>query len=72
MKLHLWSDLLSAKEMIMAGFPSDYTLMGDIDCSRIQNEYQKNFGDSWKAVQAYQSQSWPYLDEALNIFQGPA
>ena len=35
----------------------------------VLDEYQKIFGDSWKAVQAYQSQPWPYLDEALNIFQ---
>ncbi|KAI3663986.1 hypothetical protein L6452_30448 [Arctium lappa] len=36
------------------------------------DEYQKNFGDSWKAIQADCSQAWPYLDEALTRFQDPA
>ncbi|KAI3697317.1 hypothetical protein L6452_30252 [Arctium lappa] len=36
------------------------------------DEYQNNFGDSWKAIQADCSQAWPYLDEALTRFQDPA
>ncbi|GJX76073.1 VAMP-like protein YKT61 [Tanacetum coccineum] len=40
--------------------------------NQVLDEYQKNFGDSWKAVQADSSQPWPYLDEALTRFQDPA
>ncbi|XP_071687103.1 VAMP-like protein YKT61 [Rutidosis leptorrhynchoides] len=40
--------------------------------NQVLDEYQKNFGDSWKGVQADSSQPWPYLDEALTRFQDPA
>ncbi|KAK1430426.1 hypothetical protein QVD17_13140 [Tagetes erecta] len=40
--------------------------------NQVLDEYQKNFGDSWKTVQADSSQPWPYLDEALARFQDPA
>ncbi|KAI3756729.1 hypothetical protein L1987_56551 [Smallanthus sonchifolius] len=40
--------------------------------NQVLDEYQKNFGDSWKTVQADCSQPWPYLDEALTRFQDPA
>ncbi|KAL3533147.1 hypothetical protein ACH5RR_006668 [Cinchona calisaya] len=41
--------------------------------NQVLDEYQKNFGDSWKTVQADNtSQPWPYLSEALSKFQDPA
>ncbi|KAJ0030827.1 hypothetical protein Pint_14540 [Pistacia integerrima] len=40
--------------------------------NQVVEEYQKNFGDSWKTVQADSSQPWPYLNEALTKFQDPA
>ncbi|KAK4391453.1 VAMP-like protein YKT61 [Sesamum angolense] len=40
--------------------------------NKVLEEYQKNFGDSWKTVQADNSQQWPYLNEALTKFQDPA
>ncbi|KAL0345602.1 UNVERIFIED_CONTAM: VAMP-like protein YKT61 [Sesamum radiatum] len=40
--------------------------------NKVLEEYQKNFGDSWKTVQADNSQQWPYLSEALTKFQDPA
>ncbi|PSS36151.1 VAMP-like protein [Actinidia chinensis var. chinensis] len=39
---------------------------------QVLDEYQKNFGDSWRAVQADNTQPWPYLNEALTKFQDPA
>ena len=36
---------------------------------QVLDEYQKNFGDSWRAVQADNTQPWPYLNEALTKFQ---
>ncbi|KAI3772551.1 hypothetical protein L6452_03739 [Arctium lappa] len=44
----------------------------DLRENGVLDEYQKNFGDSWKAIQADCSQAWPYLDEALTRFQDPA
>ncbi|GFY99634.1 SNARE-like superfamily protein [Actinidia rufa] len=38
----------------------------------VLDEYQKNFGDSWRTVQADSTQPWPYLSEALTKFQDPA
>ncbi|KAG1327954.1 VAMP-like protein YKT61 [Cocos nucifera] len=38
----------------------------------VLDEYQKTFGDSWRAVQADATQPWPYLNEALMKFQDPA
>ncbi|KAK4481924.1 hypothetical protein RD792_012837 [Penstemon davidsonii] len=40
--------------------------------NQVLDEYQKNFGDSWKTVQADNAQQWPYLSEALTKFQDPA
>ncbi|KAL0382951.1 UNVERIFIED_CONTAM: VAMP-like protein YKT61 [Sesamum calycinum] len=40
--------------------------------NQVLDEYQKNFGDSWKTVQADNSEQWPYLDESLIKFQDPA
>ncbi|XP_039124301.1 VAMP-like protein YKT61 [Dioscorea cayenensis subsp. rotundata] len=38
----------------------------------VLDEYQKAFGETWRAVQADSSQPWPYLNEALTKFQDPA
>uniref|UniRef100_A0A7N2L266 VAMP-like protein YKT61 n=1 Tax=Quercus lobata TaxID=97700 RepID=A0A7N2L266_QUELO len=40
--------------------------------NQVLDEYQKNFGDTWKTVQADSTQPWPYLNEALMKFQDPA
>ncbi|OVA13496.1 Synaptobrevin [Macleaya cordata] len=40
--------------------------------NKVLDEYQKNFGDSWRTVQADSTQPWPYLNEALTKFQDPA
>ncbi|PSS21026.1 VAMP-like protein [Actinidia chinensis var. chinensis] len=40
--------------------------------NQMLDEYQKNFGDSWRSVQADNTQLWPYLNEALTKFQDPA
>ncbi|KAK4493036.1 hypothetical protein RD792_017733 [Penstemon davidsonii] len=40
--------------------------------NKVMDEYQKNFGDSWKTVQTDNAQQWPYLSEALTKFQDPA
>ncbi|KAK1292195.1 VAMP-like protein YKT61 [Acorus calamus] len=40
--------------------------------NKIIDEYQKNFGDSWKTAQTDSTQPWPYLKEALSKFQDPA
>ncbi|KAF7154198.1 hypothetical protein RHSIM_Rhsim01G0044100 [Rhododendron simsii] len=40
--------------------------------NQLLDEYQKNFGDSWRTVQADSTQPWPYLNEALTKFQDPA
>lgn len=36
---------------------------------QVLDEYQKNFGDSWRAVKVDNTQLWPYLNEALAKFQ---
>ncbi|KAJ0976546.1 hypothetical protein J5N97_012049 [Dioscorea zingiberensis] len=38
----------------------------------VLDEYQKAFGESWRAVQTDSTQPWPYLNEALAKFQDPA
>ncbi|KAG0451985.1 hypothetical protein HPP92_025918 [Vanilla planifolia] len=38
----------------------------------VLDEYQKEFGESWKNVQTDNTQQWPYLNEALAKFQDPA
>uniref|UniRef100_A0A6M2EF72 Longin domain-containing protein n=1 Tax=Populus davidiana TaxID=266767 RepID=A0A6M2EF72_9ROSI len=40
--------------------------------NQVIDEYQKNFGESWRAAQADSTQPWPYLNEALTKFQDPA
>ncbi|KAK3435658.1 hypothetical protein EUGRSUZ_C00369 [Eucalyptus grandis] len=40
--------------------------------NQVLDEYQKNFGDSWRSVSADGAQPWPYLNEALTKFQDPA
>ncbi|KAG5559541.1 hypothetical protein RHGRI_009166 [Rhododendron griersonianum] len=40
--------------------------------NQVLDEYQKNFGDSWRAVKVDNTQPWPYLNEALTKFQDPA
>ncbi|KAH7847086.1 hypothetical protein Vadar_021701 [Vaccinium darrowii] len=40
--------------------------------NQVLDEYQKNFGDSWRTVQADSAQPWPYLNQALTKFQDPA
>ncbi|CAH2051097.1 unnamed protein product [Thlaspi arvense] len=40
--------------------------------NQVLDEYQKNFGDSWRTVQADKTEPWPYLNEALTKFQDPA
>ncbi|MBA0774190.1 hypothetical protein Gotri_009414 [Gossypium trilobum] len=37
--------------------------------NQVLDEYLKNFGESWRTVQADSTQSWPYLEEALVKFQ---
>ncbi|KAK1380377.1 hypothetical protein POM88_027121 [Heracleum sosnowskyi] len=43
-----------------------------LDILQLIDEYQKNFGESWRTVQADNAQPWPYLNEALAKFQDPA
>ncbi|KAL3623952.1 VAMP-like protein ykt61 [Castilleja foliolosa] len=40
--------------------------------NQVLDEYQKNFGDSWKTVNTDNAQEWPYLTGALTKFQDPA
>jgi len=40
--------------------------------NKVLDEYQKNFGDSWRTIQLDANQSWPYLNDALTKFQDPA
>ncbi|MCL7049863.1 hypothetical protein MKW94_029930 [Papaver nudicaule] len=40
--------------------------------NKVLDEYDKDFGDSWKTAQADATQPWPYLTEALTKFQDPA
>ncbi|XP_058085428.1 VAMP-like protein YKT61 [Magnolia sinica] len=40
--------------------------------NKVLDEYQKNFGDSWRTVQTDSTQPWPYLNDALTKFQDPA
>ncbi|MCL7030253.1 hypothetical protein MKW94_028604 [Papaver nudicaule] len=40
--------------------------------NKVLDEYEKDFGDSWKTAQADATQPWPYLTEALTKFQDPA
>ncbi|MED6180854.1 VAMP-like protein ykt61 [Stylosanthes scabra] len=34
--------------------------------NKVMDEYQKSFGESWRTVEADSTQSWPFLDEALD------
>ncbi|KAK9131739.1 hypothetical protein Scep_011267 [Stephania cephalantha] len=40
--------------------------------NKVLDEYQKNFGDSWRTIQSDVAQPWPYLNESLTKFQDPA
>ncbi|XP_074270272.1 VAMP-like protein YKT61 [Silene latifolia] len=40
--------------------------------NKVLDEYEKNFGDSWRTVATDSTQPWPYLNEALTKFQDPA
>ncbi|CAL5402098.1 unnamed protein product [Camellia sinensis] len=40
--------------------------------NKVLDDYEKNFGDSWRTMQADNVQPWPYLNEALTKFQDPA
>ncbi|KAL4302241.1 hypothetical protein GQ457_10G017990 [Hibiscus cannabinus] len=40
--------------------------------NQVLDEYQKNFGESWRNAQADSTESWPYLNDALTKFQDPA
>ncbi|KAK9152710.1 hypothetical protein Sjap_000190 [Stephania japonica] len=37
--------------------------------NKVLDEYQKNFGDSWRTIQSDATQPWPYLNESLTKFQ---
>ncbi|KAE8723343.1 VAMP-like protein YKT62 [Hibiscus syriacus] len=39
--------------------------------NQVVDEYQRNFGESWRTTEADSTQIWPYLDEALTKFQDP-
>lgn len=36
---------------------------------QVLDEYQQNFGESWRNIQEDSTQPWPYLNEALTKFQ---
>ncbi|XP_031110477.1 ribonucleoside-diphosphate reductase large subunit-like [Ipomoea triloba] len=40
--------------------------------NQVVDEYQKNFGETWRFAQSDSTQQWPYLFESLNKFQDPA
>ncbi|KAJ0973324.1 hypothetical protein J5N97_021283 [Dioscorea zingiberensis] len=40
--------------------------------NKVLDEYQKAFGESWRAVVTDSEQPWPYLNDALTKFQDPA
>ncbi|KAK8698588.1 hypothetical protein V6N13_114700 [Hibiscus sabdariffa] len=40
--------------------------------NQVLDEYQKNFGESWRNAQADSTEPWPYLNDALTKFQDPA
>ncbi|XP_052200337.1 VAMP-like protein YKT61 [Diospyros lotus] len=40
--------------------------------NQVLDEYQKNFGDSWRTVQADSTEQWPFLNAALSKYQDPA
>ncbi|KAL6505310.1 VAMP-like protein ykt61 [Orobanche gracilis] len=40
--------------------------------NQVLDEYQKEFGDSWRNVQSDNTQPWPYLTDALTKYQDPA
>ncbi|XP_010539476.1 PREDICTED: VAMP-like protein YKT61 [Tarenaya hassleriana] len=40
--------------------------------NQVLDEYQKNFGETWRSAKEDSTQPWPYLNEALSKFQDPA
>uniref|UniRef100_A0ACD5X9Y5 Uncharacterized protein n=1 Tax=Avena sativa TaxID=4498 RepID=A0ACD5X9Y5_AVESA len=39
---------------------------------KVLEEYQKNFGESWRTAEDKATQTWEYLDDALMKYQDPA
>lgn len=39
--------------------------------TKVLDEYQQVFGNSWQSVQSDSSDAWPYLNEALTKYQDP-
>ncbi|KAI5070620.1 hypothetical protein GOP47_0014963 [Adiantum capillus-veneris] len=39
--------------------------------TKVLDEYQKSFGSSWQDAQSDNSDTWPYLNEALGKYQDP-
>ncbi|KAL5547420.1 hypothetical protein UlMin_002651 [Ulmus minor] len=40
--------------------------------AKVIDEYQKQFGESWRTATADGTQSWPFLNDALAKYQDPA
>ncbi|KAL4204325.1 hypothetical protein AMTRI_Chr01g131570 [Amborella trichopoda] len=40
--------------------------------NKVVDEYQKNFGESWRTMHTDANQPWPYISEALTKYQDPA
>ncbi|KAH7284757.1 hypothetical protein KP509_34G069200 [Ceratopteris richardii] len=40
--------------------------------TKVLDEYQQTFGNSWQNVEFDKSDAWPYLNEALVKYQDPA
>ncbi|CAI0427417.1 unnamed protein product [Linum tenue] len=40
--------------------------------NQVVDEYQKNFGESWRTAQTDSTETWQYLNDALVRFQDPA
>ncbi|GMH04471.1 hypothetical protein Nepgr_006310 [Nepenthes gracilis] len=40
--------------------------------NQVLDEYQKNFGETWRTARSDNTQLWPYLNEALTKYQDPA
>jgi synaptobrevin family protein YKT6 len=60
--------------LIAVGFMDDhYPVRSSFSLlNQVLDEYQKNFGESWRTVQEDKSEPWPYLNDALSRFQDPA
>ncbi|KAM7268771.1 hypothetical protein ACFE04_010937 [Oxalis oulophora] len=60
--------------LIALGFMDDhYPVRSSFSLlNQVLDEYQKNFGESWRTVQEDKTEEWPYLKDALSKFQDPA